>query len=160
MTWVKGEISGVIIKALKKYLDMRGYLVETYRDDELPADLRPKMSYVSFTEPGICRGPHEHKEQTDIFTFIGPGNFYLKLWDNRKQSKTYGNYIEMYVGKDNPSIIIIPPGVIHGYKNISKIEHGMVINYPDQLYMGWNKSEPVDEIRHEDERTSEFKLGD
>jgi len=160
MEWTKGEIEGVIIKKLVKHLDKRGFLTETFRIDELPENLKPVMSYVSYTEPGISRGPHEHKYQTDIFSFIGPGNFLVRLWDNRKSSKTYGNYMEFYVGKDNPATIIVPPGVVHGYKNISNLEQGMVINYPDRLYMGWGKKEPVDEIRHEDTPDSPFKMED
>jgi len=118
------------------------------------------MSYVSYTEPGISRGPHEHKHQTDIFSFIGPGNFLIRLWDDRRSNKTYGNYMEFYGGQDNPITVVIPPGVVHGYKNISKLERGMVINYPDQLFMGWGKNEPVDEIRYEGKIDSPFKMED
>ena len=150
VNWIKGQIDGVIIKKLAKHLDRRGYLCETFRLDELPQGLSPVMSYVSYTEPGIARGPHEHKEQTDIFAFIGPGNFLLKLWDNRTESTTYGHYMEIFGGRDNPVTVIIPPGIVHGYKNISSTEQGMVLNFPDRLYMGWNKKEEVDEVRHED----------
>lgn len=158
ITWEKGQIEGVIIKKLVKYVDERGFLTETFRIDELPERVKPVMSYVSYTEPGVSRGPHEHKYQTDIFSFIGPGNFLIKLWDNRKDSTTYGKFMEFYGGLDNPLIVIVPPGVVHGYKNISRLERGMVINYPDKLFMGWGKKEPVDEIRHENEIDSPFKM--
>lgn len=118
------------------------------------------MSYVSYTEPGASRGPHEHAEQTDIFSFLGPGNFRLKLWDNRNGSESYGNYMEIFAGKDNPLTVVIPPGVAHGYKNISTLERGMVINYPDRLYRGWGKKEMVDEIRHEADAESPFYMED
>lgn len=156
--WAKGEIEGVVIKKLTKHPDRRGFLCETYRLDELPPGLKPAMSYVSYTEPGIARGPHEHLEQTDIFTFIGPGNFLLKLWDNRETSTTRGNRMEMIAGRDNPVTVIIPPGVVHGYKNISTTECGMVMNYPNKLYMGWGKKEAVDEVRHEDFTQSPFNM--
>ena len=149
MNFKKGDIEGVLIKKLTKYRDGRGYLVETFREDTLPDRLKPAMSYVSFTKPGIARGPHEHLKQTDLFCFIGPGSFKIKLWDNRKNCNTYGSFIEIISGGDNPLLLIIPPGIVHGYKNISN-EPGMVINYPDQLYKGWHKKEEVDEIRHED----------
>jgi dTDP-4-dehydrorhamnose 3,5-epimerase len=149
MNFKKGDIEGVIIKKLIKYKDKRGYVVETFRDDTLPDRLKPAMSYVSFTKPGATRGPHEHLKQTDVFCFIGPGSFKIKLWDNRKNCKTYGSFMEIIGGRDNPILIIIPPGIVHGYKNISE-GLGIVINYPDQLYKGWHKKEEVDEIRHED----------
>jgi len=157
MEFKKGEIKGVVIEELIKFSDERGFLVETFRKDSLPDNLQPVMSYVSYTKPGIARGPHEHKKQTDIFCFMGPGNFRIKLWDNRKESKTYRCCMEVIGGEDNPIRIIVPPGVVHGYKNISEEVDGMVLNYPDKLYRGWSRKEEVDEIRHED-KEDEFYL--
>ncbi|MBN1899486.1 MAG: dTDP-4-dehydrorhamnose 3,5-epimerase family protein [Spirochaetes bacterium] len=155
MQFKKGEIDGVLVKPLKKNVDERGFLIETFRIDEFADNIKPVMSYVSFTRPGIARGPHEHVHQTDIFSFIGPGTFLVKLWDNRKNSKTFGHLMEIKTGHENACTIIIPPGVIHGYKNISK-EDGMVLNFPDKLYRGPGKNEEVDEIRHEDKKDSPF----
>ena len=154
----KGQIEGVVTKKLTRHLDERGCLCETFRSDELPSGLVPAMSYISFTEPGISRGPHEHLEQTDIFAFVGPGNFKLKLWDNRTSSPTYMNWMELYAGKDNLLLVVIPPGVVHGYKNVSVTERGMVLNYPDRLFMGEGRKEEVDEIRHEDNPSSPFQM--
>lgn len=156
MNFKEGEIEGVIIKKLEQYADKRGCLVETFRRDELPDNLLPEMSYLSYTKPGIGRGPHEHNRQTDIFCFAGPGNFRIKLWDNRKNSITYSNYMELFGGKDNMITVIVPPGVVHGYENISD-EDGLVLNFPDRLYRGKGKKGDVDEIRHEDEE-DEFYL--
>ena len=158
VTWEKRKIEGVIIKELKKHLDERGFLIETFRLDEFPEGINPVMSYVSYTEPGAVRGPHGHHEQTDIFAFIGPGNFLLKLWDNRKGSPTYGGFMTIYAGEDNPLTVVIPAGVVHGYKNISKLSRGAVINYPDRLYKGWGKKEDVDEIRHEEQSDNPFDM--
>ena len=152
MKFKKGEIEGVIIEKLNKFSDERGFLIETFRVDNLSDNLQPVMSYVSYTRPGIARGPHEHLKQTDIFCFMGPGNFKIKLWDNRKESKTYRCCMEIIGGEDNIIRVIVPPGVVHGYKNISEEADGMVLNYPDKLYRGWSKKEEVDEIRHEDEK--------
>jgi len=159
-TWKQGQIDGIVILKLTKYLDERGFLVETFRADELPKDLRPVMSYASYTEPGIVRGPHEHTAQTDIFAFIGPGNFMLKLWDNRPASATYGCHLKKFFGVDNPATVIVPPGIVHGYKNISVTERGMVLNFPNRLFMGAGRNEPVEEIRHEDDPDSPFTMGE
>jgi dTDP-4-dehydrorhamnose 3,5-epimerase len=152
LDFVNGKIDDVIIIPLKKYVDERGFLTETMRLDMLPEGLRPEMSYTSYTEPGTGRGPHEHIHQTDIFSFIGPGNFKVYLWDNRKKSSSYGNRMIIFGGEDNPLSLIVPPGIVHGYKNISKTCRGMVLNFPDKLYAGWGKKEEVDEIRHENEK--------
>ena len=157
MEFKKGEIGGLIIEKLIKFSDERGFLVETFRIDNLPDDSKPVMSYVSYTRPGVGRGPHEHKRQTDIFCFIGPGNFRIKLWDNRKKSRSFGYCMEIRGGENNPIRVIVPPGVVHGYQNISQSIDGMVLNYPDKLYQGWDRKEEVDEIRHED-KEDEFYL--
>lgn len=154
----KKNIEGVEIILLIKNKDDRGVLIETFRIDTLPENIKPEMGYISYTKPGVARGPHEHKEQTDIFSFVGPGTFQLNLWDNRPESGTYKNKMVVEVGEDNPVTVIIPPGIIHGYRNISKDKDGMVLNFPDKLYRGWNKEKDVDEIRHEDDTQTEFKM--
>jgi dTDP-4-dehydrorhamnose 3,5-epimerase len=156
----KGKIEGVIIKKLIKFSDERGFLIEIFRKDNLPDNLLPVMSLVSYTKPGIVRGPNEHSKQNDIFCFFGPGDFKIKLWDNRKESKTYGNYMEIVAGKENQIVFTVPSGVVHGYKNISQSEDGMVISYADKLYKGWDRKEPVDKIRYDTGEPSPFKIGD
>jgi dTDP-4-dehydrorhamnose 3,5-epimerase len=153
----EGKIDGVRVVKLTKHVDERGFLIETFRRDTLPEGLLPQMAYVSFTEPGVGRGPHEHMVQTDIFAFIDPGNFRIHLWDNREKSPTYGNRMVVLGGEENLLQVIVPPGVVHGYKNISPTVRGMVLNYPDRLYRGPDKKEDVDEIRHEDEEDEFYK---
>jgi dTDP-4-dehydrorhamnose 3,5-epimerase len=149
-------IKGVIIKKLNKYNDERGWLAEFFRNDEW--DYTPVMGYVSLTEPGIARGPHEHVHQSDCFVFVGPGSFELYLWDRREDSDTNGESMREIFGKDNHAAIIVPPGVVHGYKCVSA-EPGFCINLPDKLYKGKGKAEEVDEIRWEEKEDSPYKIG-
>jgi dTDP-glucose 4,6-dehydratase len=152
-----GEIEGVEFRPLKRFADQRGWLIELHRDDELAPAVQPVMSYLSETLPGVVRGPHEHVEQTDYFAFVGPGDFKIYLWDARPQSPTLGARMSRVVGSSSPHAVVIPPGVVHAYKNVS--EHpGRVFNAPNRLYAGWGKNQPVDEIRHEDQSESPFQL--
>lgn len=139
-------INGVIVKKINKYEDERGWLAEIYRDDEI--NIQPVMGYISFTKMGVVRGPHEHIEQADGFVFVGPGNFELHLWDRRSDSSTNGEYLKIEVGENNPVLVIVPPGVVHGYKCISELG-SYSINLPNKLYRGKGKTEKVDEIRWE-----------
>jgi dTDP-4-dehydrorhamnose 3,5-epimerase len=149
------QIDGVIIKNLKKFEDERGWLAEIYREDE--TTYKPVMSYISVTNPGVARGPHEHQNQADCFVFVGPGNFELYLWDRRSDSQTTGNYVKMTVGEESPTLVIVPPGVVHGYKCIGdKVAYS--INFPDKLYKGSGKSEEIDEIRWEQDPNSPYKI--
>lgn len=153
----KGTIDGVIIKELKKFVDERGWLCELFRQDEIPGEIYPVMSYVSLTQPGVTRGPHEHAIQWDYFCFLGPANFKVYLWDNRETSVTYGKMMIVYAGADAPKALAVPPGVVHAYKNIG-IEPGLVFNLPNKLYAGWGRQEPADEIRWENVPDSPFKV--
>lgn len=149
-------IEGVIMKKLHKYVDERGWLMEAYRLDE--DEYQPVMAYISLTEPGVIRGPHEHRYQADCFVFPGPGTFELHLWDHREASPSFGQYLRAEFGVDNPTMVIVPPGVVHGYKCISQ-EAALSINLPDKLYKGPDKKDPeIDEIRWEKDPHSPFKI--
>jgi dTDP-4-dehydrorhamnose 3,5-epimerase len=156
---VKCEIDGVIIKELKKHHDRRGWLMELFRHDELAQEYYPAMAYVSMTGPGVVRGPHEHKDQADLFCFLGPSTFRLYLWDNRAGSPTFGKSFVIDAGEEHHVLVIVPAGVVHGYKNIGSVD-GIVFNAPNRLYAGRGRKEPVDEIRHEDDPASPFKIED
>ncbi len=157
MQFRDGPIEGVIWKPLSFFRDKRGWLCELFRNDELPKEFHPVMCYISMTEPGVARGPHEHVEQADYFCFIGPSNFKVYLWDSRKSSPSFGVKEVRIVGEDAPFSLLVPAGVVHAYQNVGKAQ-GIVFNAPNQLYKGEGKKHPVDEIRHEEHTGSLFKL--
>lgn len=131
----------VISWPLKKYEDERGWLCELFRTDE---GFRPEMGYVSMTLPGVSRGPHEHVHQTDLFFFMG--KFKVYLWHKGARETRILDH----------TALIVPPGVVHAYKNIG--EAALVYNFPDKLYKGPGRKDPVDEIRHEDDPNTIYVL--
>lgn len=153
----QGKIDGIVVKELSKFVDERGWLAEIFREDEIQEEFMPVMSYVSVTQPGVARGPHEHVEQADNFVFLGPSNFKLYLWDTRKGSPTFMTRQTIYAGEDSPKSVIVPPGIVHAYRNIGG-KPGMIVNLPNRLFAGANKKEKVDEIRHENDPDTIFKL--
>jgi len=154
-----GEIEGVVIRELRKFTDARGWLTELFRQDELHEEFHPVMAYLSSTEPNVTRGPHEHVGQADCSAFIGPSNFKLRMWDNRRDSPTFNNVSTVVVGQDNPTSVIVPAGVVHAYQNVGNVS-GIVINCPNRLYMGAGKREAIDEIRHEDDPETIYRMED
>jgi dTDP-4-dehydrorhamnose 3,5-epimerase len=153
----EGPIEGVIVRPMGCFADSRGWLIELYRHDQLDAEQHPVMAYVSQTLPGVARGPHEHVDQTDTFAFFGPGDFQLYLWDARPKSPTRGTRQVLRVGQSNRQCVVVPPGVVHAYRNVSETP-GLVFNAPNRLYAGWGKQQPVDEIRHESRPDNPFLL--
>lgn len=152
-----GPIDGVEIRPLARFEDARGWLIELYREDRLDPSQHPVMAYVSQTLPGVARGPHEHRDQTDYFAFFGPGDFRVYLWDARPNGPTFGHKLSLVAGQSEPKVVVVPPGVVHAYRNVSQTP-GVVFNCPNRLYAGEGKKGPVDEIRHEDRAGSPFVM--
>jgi dTDP-4-dehydrorhamnose 3,5-epimerase len=150
-------IEGVIIRDLKKLNDSRGWLCEIFRMDDLDESYRPEMAYISMSHAGVQRGPHEHLDQADFFCLLGPSNFKVYLWDNRKDSPTFRHRMILNGGEDDPKSVLIPPGVAHAYKNVGR-KLGIVVNCPNRLFAGSHKRDPVDEIRYEDDPDTIFRL--
>lgn len=151
------KIQGILCGSLARYRDQRGWLLEIFRADELPDSFHPAMAYVSQTEPGTIRGPHEHVDQSDYFVFAGPGDFELFLWDRRESSPSFGVHQRLSVGEANPMSVLVPPGVVHAYRNVSD-RPGWVFNAPNRLYAGPGRSLPVDEIRWEDRPDNPYRV--
>ena len=155
--WKTGSIDGVILKSTPIYKDSRGWLCEFFRHDDIPKEFHPVMGYLSMTEPDIARGPHEHHEQADLFCFFGPSDFEVWLWDNRSHSNSYQTRQILTLGMSNPAMLIVPPGVVHAYRNVGKTQ-GLVYNFANQLYKGPGRKDEVDEIRHEVNPDSPYHL--
>jgi dTDP-4-dehydrorhamnose 3,5-epimerase len=157
--FIDADIRDVVVRDLRKFTDPRGWLTELFRRDDLAAEFFPAMAYISWTLPGVTRGPHEHVDQADLFCFLGPSNFQLRMWDNRTDSPTYGNRMTLIAGESAPKSVLVPRGVVHAYRNVGSID-GIVINCPNRLYMGDGRRELIDEIRHEDDPHTVFTMND
>ena len=133
-------IKNVITKKLNVLPDERGRLMEMLRSDD---DLIKKFGQVYMTTayPGVVKAWHYHKLQTDNFVVV-KGMMKVVLYDNRKDSPTYKEINEFFMGEHNPILLQIPNFIYHGFKCISDSE-AICINIPTELY---NYKEP-DEYR-------------
>jgi len=124
-------IEGVKIKILKVIPDERGRLMEMLRSDD---DLFIKFGQVYMTSayPGAVKGWHYHKIQTDNMVVV-KGMMKIVLYDGRKDSKTYKEVNEFFMGEYNPSLLQIPAYVYHGFKCISESE-AICVNIPTETY--------------------------
>jgi dTDP-4-dehydrorhamnose 3,5-epimerase len=156
MEFRDGPIDGVVIRALQIFSDKRGWLAEVFRKDEISPELDPAMAYLSMTHPGVHRGPHAHRDQTDYFVFFN-AVFKVYLWDDREGSSTRGFRHVVTLGSERPACVIVPPAVVHAYRNVSD-QPGVILNLPNRLYAGHGKGEPVDEIRYEEDPGSPYRL--
>ncbi|MFC1588153.1 dTDP-4-dehydrorhamnose 3,5-epimerase family protein [Planctomycetota bacterium] len=124
-------IDGVKTKQLKLIPDERGSLMELLRkDDEIFEQFG--MCYVTTAYPGVTKAWHYHEHQTDHFVCLH-GMAKVALYDSRKDSTTYGEINEFFLGHKNPILLKIPKMVYHGYKAIGS-EETMLMNIPTRPY--------------------------
>jgi dTDP-4-dehydrorhamnose 3,5-epimerase len=133
-------IDGVVVKRLRVMPDERGRLMEILRaDDEVFEQFG--QCYVTTARPGVVKAWHYHKLQSDNFAVVS-GMAKIVLFDDRPDSPTRGEVLELFAGEHNPILVHIPPLVYHGFKGISDRE-AIFVNCPTQPY---NRKEP-DEFR-------------
>lgn len=102
--------------------DDRGYLTEIIRtsEDSSPHGLVHKFGQVYLvSDPvrGTIRAYHKHAELWDWFCIIhGSAKFVLR--DDRKESPTYNEMQTVVASERSPSLIVVPPGVYHGWMSL------------------------------------------
>tara|TARA_Y100001934_G_C12329521_1_gene764327 strand:+ start:1011 stop:1532 length:522 start_codon:yes stop_codon:yes gene_type:complete len=107
-------IEDVIIKPLKKIPDERGMIMHMIRADD-PLFKCFGEVYFSVGHVGAIKGWHLHTKQTQHYAVI-QGMIKLVLFDERPDSPTKGELMEIFTGEDKYELIKIPTGVVNGYK--------------------------------------------
>jgi dTDP-4-dehydrorhamnose 3,5-epimerase len=124
-------IDGVHVKQLKLIPDERGFLYEMLRSDD-PFYQQFGQCYLTAVYPGVVKGWHWHKLQTDHFVCV-KGMAKVVLYDRREDSPTHGEVNEFFMGERHPILLVIPKGVLHGMKGVGT-ETAMIINLPTHAY--------------------------
>jgi len=131
-------IDGVGVRLAKVLPDERGRLGEIMRADD-PWFEKFGQVYFTTTYPGVVKAWHYHKIQTDHFYAI-KGILKVVLYDDRKDSPTYGTVNELYLGEHCPGLVRIPPGVQHGWMCIGDTE-AYIVNIVTEMYNYENPDE-------------------
>jgi dTDP-4-dehydrorhamnose 3,5-epimerase len=140
-------MEGVVLKPLYPHADERGYLMEILRETD-PHFQHFGQVYVSKNYPGVIRAWHHHEKQTDVWAVVS-GMIKVALYDVRRHSPTHGEVQEVFMGDDHPVVLVIPVGVLHGYKTIGGAP-SLLLNFadhvydpaaPDELRIPWNSPE-------------------
>jgi dTDP-4-dehydrorhamnose 3,5-epimerase len=121
-------IDGVKIIPLKTFLDERGIVRHMLKCTD-PHFSRFGEIYFSTIFPGAIKGWHVHRKMELNYATIS-GNIKLVLYDDRKDSPTYKDLQEIFLGEDNYVLVRIPPHVINGFKAVGN-ERAIVANCSD-----------------------------
>jgi dTDP-4-dehydrorhamnose 3,5-epimerase len=125
--------------------DERGSIVETFRQEWLPADA-PMMVQANRAERrgGAVVGLHYHRNQADYWHLVS-GVARVVLHDLRVTSPSFAMTWTHDLRGDVPQGIYVPPGVAHGFSTLTDV----VLTYlVDQVYtpddeqaVAWNDPE-------------------
>jgi len=112
-------IDGVKIISLKQIPDERGKIMHMLRVDDAHFEKFGEI-YFSIVYPDVVKGWHIHKKMTLNYAVIH-GKIKLVLYDDRPESKTHGQLMELFIGEDNYVLVKIPPMVWNGFKGIGTV---------------------------------------
>ena len=110
-------IEGVVVKKLTQIVDERGKVMHMLRAD-WPIFSKFGEVYFSVVNPGVVKAWKKHYKMIQHFA-VPVGNIRLVIYDDRKDSPTYGKIDILEIGEDNYCLVKIPPLVWYGFKGIS-----------------------------------------
>lgn len=131
-TWRADSIDGVEFRPTRPVPHEDGFVTEVARRDWPIVDADITQVHVSSTLPGRVRAWGLHLASTDRL-FVVSGLVSIVVHDRRVGSPTFGATAEYRISERNPGLVIIPPGLHHGWKNIGT-EEAFVINLPSVPY--------------------------
>ena len=113
-------IKDVQLLPLRVNTDDRGYLTviaSTGREDAPNIPVIREVYLVGDLGKGTIRAFHKHKTLWDYF-FISHGSAKFVLIDDRSDSPTKGEKNIFVLTERNPSLLLVPPGVYHGWMSL------------------------------------------
>lgn len=108
------EIEGVMVTPLRRIPDERGAVFHMLREDSEGFERFGEI-YFSTVYPSVVKGWHLHHEMTLNYA-VPVGMIKLVCFDDRPESPTRGNVVELHIGELNYVLVTIPPMVWNGFK--------------------------------------------
>jgi dTDP-4-dehydrorhamnose 3,5-epimerase len=109
-------IKGVAVHALRRIPDERGMVMHMLRADAPHFEGFGEI-YFSTIYPGVVKGWHLHRRMTLNYAVVS-GMIKLVLYDERDDSPTRSEVMELFVGDQNYVLVTVPPRVWNGFKGV------------------------------------------
>jgi dTDP-4-dehydrorhamnose 3,5-epimerase len=109
-------IEGVAVHPLRRIPDERGMVMHMLRADA-PHFERFGEIYFSTVYPQVVKGWHLHRRMTLNYAVVS-GMIKLVLYDDRADSPTRSQVMELFVGDQNYVLVTVPPLVWNGFKGV------------------------------------------
>jgi dTDP-4-dehydrorhamnose 3,5-epimerase len=109
-------IHGVAVTPLRQILDERGKIMHMLRSDA-PHFQQFGEIYFSGVYPGAIKAWHIHRKMTLNYAVV-VGHIKMALYDDRADSPTKGELMELFIGESNYNLVTVPPLVWNGFKGV------------------------------------------
>lgn len=109
-------IHDVLVQPLRQIPDERGKIMHMLRASD-PYFEKFGEIYFSTVYPGAVKGWHIHREMTLNYAVVF-GIIKLVLYDERENSPSKGQLMELFVGEGNYCLVKVPPQIWNGFKGI------------------------------------------
>jgi dTDP-4-dehydrorhamnose 3,5-epimerase len=109
-------IKGVAVHPLRRIPDERGMVMHMLRADA-PHFERFGEIYFSTIYPNVVKGWHLHRRMTLNYAVVS-GMIKLVLYDDRDDSPTRSEVMELFVGDQNYVLVTVPPLVWNGFRGV------------------------------------------
>lgn len=141
-------IDGVQYRLARPVSHHHGHLTEVFRADWGLTDFPIVQVNLTATFPGRVRAWGIHRLTVDRL-FAATGSLCIVCYDGRRGSPTFGCVNEFMLGERNQGLVVIPPGVFHGWKNVGDTEAAIISmpseqydhNGPDRWELMWDSEE-------------------
>ncbi len=110
-------IEGVQVVPLRRIPDERGTIYHMLKRTDPHFSAFGEV-YFSTIYQGVVKGWHLHRNMTLNYACIF-GRVKLVIYDERESSKTKDELMEVFLGPDNYSLVVIPPGLWNGFKGMA-----------------------------------------
>ena len=125
-------IEGVRYRFARPVSHHHGHLTEVFRTDWGLTEAALVQVTLTLTFPGRVRAWGLHRFTIDRL-FAATGSLLIVCYDARRGSRTFGHINEFMFGGRNQGLVVIPPGVYHGWQNIGDDE-ATIVSMPSRLY--------------------------
>jgi len=125
-------IDGVRFRPVRPVPHEDGTVAEVARSVWDEVDQEIVQVHITTTLAGRTRAWGLHQRSTDRL-FVVKGLVSIVVYDGRTDSPTLGHLNEFRCSERNPGLLVVPPDLYHGWKNIG-IDEAYIINMPSDQY--------------------------
>jgi dTDP-4-dehydrorhamnose 3,5-epimerase len=123
-----GNINGIIISPLEVISNNKGNILHALKESN-DSYKGFGEAYFSIVQKNLIKGWKKHSKMT-LNLIVPVGNIKFVVFDDRIESKTYGNFFSIILGNDNYKRLTVPPNIWLAFQGVGE-NLNMLLNIAD-----------------------------